>query len=230
MRHLFLLLLVAWLTSATLPAVAQTTETRLLTVAASAEVRAVPDIALVQLGVETQAPTAQAAMAENAQRMTRVISALRGLGIPDRDLQTSAVSLVPIYRQDRPQDAPQLVGYRAHNAVAAQLLELGKIGAAIDAGVAAGANLVQGVSFRLSDEMPYRQRALWQAGRNARLKAEALATGLDLRLGAVESATEIGHQVTPVSERAGAFGDATPVLPGELIVRVDVQVRFRIAP
>jgi uncharacterized protein YggE len=211
------------------PVSAQTLEGQTLTVSASAEVRAVPDVALVQLGVETQATTAQAAMADNSQRMERVVAALRGLGIPDTNLQTASINLMPIYRQDRAEDPPVLVGYRAQNSLAARLTDLSKAGAVLDAAVTAGANQVQGISFQLSDEMPYRLEALTQAGQRAFRKAEALARGLNVKLGAVDSAIESGYQVIPINERAGAADSSTPVLPGQVIVRSDVQVRFRLA-
>jgi len=208
-------------------AAAQATESRTLTVAASADVRAVPDRALVQLGVETQDSNAQSAMAKNAMIMTRVVAALQQVGIPTANLQTTSISLTPIYSEGRPPEPPQLIGFRADNTVAADLTDLTKVGVAIDAGIGAGANQVQGISFRLADDLPYRLQALRDAGGRARMKAEALAAGLGVTLGLVEAATEVGFQVTPSNERAAA-DVSTPVLPGELVVHVDIQVRYRI--
>src|SRR5437870_13809134 len=85
------------------PVRADTTDSHTLTVTASAEVRARPDRALVQLGVETRAETAQAAMAQNNQAMNKIIEALKTLGIPDESrgetVQTSYINLSPIYTQ-----------------------------------------------------------------------------------------------------------------------------------
>lgn len=201
----------------------------LLTVSATASVRATPDRALIQLGVETQAQTAQAAMAENSARMARVVAALQQVGIPLGNMQTSTISLSPVYQHKPSGEPPVLIGYRAHNSVVAEMEDLTRVGLAIDAAVTAGANQIQGISFRLADELPFRQRALTLAAQNAVLKARAFAIGLGITLGAVVSAQEIGFQVTPVNERAAAGADAaTPVLPGELIIQSTVQVQFRI--
>jgi uncharacterized protein len=219
------LLLHAWTVSI---AAAQASDSRTLTVAASAEVRAVPDRALVQLGVETQDSNAQAAMAKNSMLMQRVVAALQQVGIPPNQLQTSMISLTPIYTDARPPEPPRLIAFRASNVVTAQLTDLTKVGAAIDAGIGAGANQVQGISFGLADDLPFRLQALRTAGARARMKAEALAAGLGVTLGLVEAATEVGFQVTPLNER-GAADVSTPVLPGELVVHVDIQVRYRIS-
>jgi uncharacterized protein YggE len=199
----------------------------LLTVSATASVRAVPDRAVLQLGVETEAATAQAAMADNSTRMANVVAALQQVGISPSNMQTSSISLTPVYVHNNGQP-PRLVGYRASNTVTAELTDLTRVGAAIDAAVMAGANQVQGVSFGLSNELSYRERALTMAGQTAVFKARALAVGLGITLGAVFSAQEVGYQVTPVNERAGAVDAGTPVLPGELVIQSTVQVQFRI--
>src|SRR5438105_3266374 len=68
---------------------ADTTLPPTMTVTASAEVRAVPDMAVIQLGVSTRGSTAQEAMAKNNVLMNQIVDALKKLGIPDDHLQTS---------------------------------------------------------------------------------------------------------------------------------------------
>jgi uncharacterized protein YggE len=214
------------------PAAAQSAaDQRLLTVSAVASVRAIPDRAMVQLGVATEAATAQLAMADNSLRMQKIVDALLQVPIPRNSLQTSSIVLTPIYTNGRQGEAPKLVGYRASNTLIAELADLTRVGMAIDVAVASGANEVQGVSFRLSDELPFRREALQRAGQNALAKGQALALGLGITLVGIQSAQEVGYQVTPVNERAGAALDAsTPVLPGELVIQSTVQVQFRIGP
>jgi uncharacterized protein YggE len=220
------------------PARAQETSTRSITVTASAEVRAVPDRAVIQLGVESRASTAQAAMAQNNALMSQVVEALRALGIPEQNLQTSYINLSPLYSNPPPTNPPtpaQLIGFQANNVIVAELTDLTKVAPAIDAAVTAGANQIQGISFRLSDEQPFRLQALRNAGARAREKGVALAAGLSIdglpvTLGPVLSASEAEYQVIPVERGAApaADGVSTPVLPGELIIRAQVQVRFAI--
>jgi uncharacterized protein YggE len=203
-----------------------------ITVTGSADVKAVPDQAMVQLGVTTRASTAQTAMAQNNTAMAQVVAALKQLGIPAVNIQTSSVSLNPIYNQPPPQNpglAPQLAGFEASNSVSVLLSDLTLVGPAIDAGVAAGANQIQGISFRLSNEQPFQLTALQQAGMQARAKAQALATSLGVTLGSVDAILESSAQSTPVypgAVSAPNVAPATPILPGQVDVHADVQVRF----
>ena len=87
-----------------------------LDVVATGEVNRVPDIARIGAGVVTMAPTATGALSQNAQRMSRVIAALKRAGVAERDIQTSSISLNPEYRYAENQP-PVLTGYRASNEV-----------------------------------------------------------------------------------------------------------------
>ena len=62
---------------------------------AQGEVRVAPDMATVTTGVQTEARTAQEAMAQNRARMNQVIAALRRAGIEERHIQTSGLNLNP---------------------------------------------------------------------------------------------------------------------------------------
>ena len=207
-----------------------------ITVSGSADVHVAPDEAMVQLGVTTRASTAQSAMSQNNAAMTQVVAALKALGIPDVNIQTSSVSLNPIYNQPPPQNpnlAPQLVGFEASNIVSITLTDLTKLGPAIDAGVAAGANQIQGISFQLSNEQPAQLEALTAAGVQARAKAQALATSLGVTLGSVDAILESTAQTTTVYPGAVAApvaggATSTPVLPGQIDVHADIVVRFLI--
>jgi uncharacterized protein YggE len=205
---------------------------RTLTVSAGADVAAVPDRAVVQLGVQTRASNAQMAMAQNNTLMAQVIAALKQLGIPDNQLQTSSVSLTPVYSSPPPQNPPvepQLIGFDASNIVIAQLTDLTKVGPAIDAAVGAGANQIQSIAFQVANDEPYRLTALQQAGALARAKAQALATGLGVTIGDVDAAVEGSFTATPVYNggvAAPSASPAVPVLPGQIILHTDIQVRF----
>src|SRR4029453_6463897 len=66
-----------------------------LDISTTGDVTRVPDLAIISAGVVTRAATASAALQQNANRMDRVIAALKRAGIEDRDLQTSNLSLNP---------------------------------------------------------------------------------------------------------------------------------------
>src|SRR5918997_5874535 len=96
-----------------------------ISVNGSGKISAVPDQALINVGVATQAPTAQQALAANSEAMTTLQSLLKERGVPSKDVQTTQIQVNPQYSQPLPQrpDQPQaefvprIVGYRVDNSV-----------------------------------------------------------------------------------------------------------------
>jgi uncharacterized protein YggE len=190
-----------------------------------------PDVARLAVGVTTQDRTASDAATKNAEQAAAVIAALRALLGATADIRTVSYTLGPVY-QYPPGGQAQLVGFSANNIVEAAVTDLALIGRVIDAAIQAGANRVESLRMGLKDEDPTRAQALRLAGQRARAKAEAIAGGAGVRLGAVVSAEE-GYQVRPVSptDRGGiaAAATTTPVEPGNLDVRATVTLEFEIA-
>lgn len=198
------------------------------------EARARPDQAIGDFGVETQAPTAQAAAAENAQRMQRVIEALVRAGVPRDRIETRDYNVYPDYDPQPRPDAtePRIRGYRVANTVSVTLDDIERVGTVIDAALAAGANRVNGVRFGLRDPQAFRQRAIDDAVRRARSDGEALAAALGLSLGMVREAytADVGA-VQPMMMERMQMADAaasTPINPGEQTVRATVVVIYAI--
>jgi hypothetical protein len=203
------------------------------------EARAKPDQAIGDFGVETQAPTAQAAAAENAQRMQRVIEALVRAGVPRDRIETRDYNVYPDYDpQPRPEATePRIRGYRVMNTVSVTLDDIERVGTVIDAALAAGANRVNSVRFGLRDPQAFRQRAIDDAVRRARSDGEALAAALGLTLGMVREAytADVGTVQPMMMERlqmadASASMASTPMNPGEQTVRATVVVVYAIGP
>ena len=206
-------------------------------VTGTGEARARPDQAVADFAVETAAPTAQAAAAANAQTMERVIAALVRAGVPRDRIETRDYNVFPDY-DPRPMETgePRIRGYRVMNTVSVTLDETGRVGAVIDAALAAGANRVNGVRFGLRDPQAFRQRAIDDAVRRARSDAEALAAALNLSLGMVREAytADVGVTVHPVMEQRMAMADVqesapTPINPGEQTVRATVVIVYSIS-
>jgi uncharacterized protein YggE len=214
----------------TLPSLAQTSspspETggsgRAVTVNGSATIRSAPDEAVVTLGVQTQAPTAQGTLQQNASRMNDVMKAILGDGVKPADVATAWVNLYPNYDSG----GNVVVSYSAQNQVNVTVRDLSKIGTVIDDAVGAGANLSSGIQFRLSDQNQGVERALAEAVANARAKAVALATAGDASLGSVITITEgTAPQYPPVPFAADAGRAAsTPISPPTLETQVTVTV------
>jgi uncharacterized protein YggE len=207
----------------------------ILTVSGSGQSHAAPDEATVRLGVLAQATTAREAQDRVNRTAGAILAAIRKLEIPAERIQTSGLNLGPQYAQGR-SDSPRITGYQASNSVSVRIDDLAKVGPAIDAGLAAGANNLDGVEFGLRDDGAARAAALTEAVRSARGKAEALAAALRVRLVEIVEVAEGGvaiSQPQPFRGRVMAMAAdavATPVSAGQVGVDASVTVRWRIAP
>jgi uncharacterized protein YggE len=223
------------------PAVAQKarmqpSDVATITVQGNGQVQVSPDEATVRLGVTRQAESAQDAQEQVNVVAQALLEGIARLGVDKSQVQSSQLTLFPIYQGQRPNEPsePKIVGYRATNVVSVRLEKLNLIGPVVDAGLKAGANQVEGVSFDLKDDLPARERALRQAVKEARAKARAIAEALDVRLGDVMEVQEGGVNIRPpvmenVRMMAMAASDAsTPVSPGQVSVSAAVTIRFRI--
>jgi uncharacterized protein YggE len=211
----------------------------ILTVSANGESRVAPDEATVRLGVSAQATTARAAQDQVNRIAGAILEAVRKLGIPAERIQTSELNLGPVYGQgsaSREPQEPRIIGYQASNVVSVQVEQLDKVGPVIDAGLGAGANRLEGVIFGLRDDRKARAEALTQAVDGARVKADALARALKVRLVRILEVAEGGISVTPqpyfkgrMAMESAAMAD-TPVSAGQVGVSASVTVRWEIAP
>ncbi len=207
-----------------------------LTVSGRASVRVEPDHALIRLGVETQRETAAAAQRETNRIVQAILIGLGDLGVPESEIQTSSLTVRPIYSQHRPaSDAsgPEVVAYRAGNTVSATLTDLLLVGPAIDAAIDAGANRILGLSFGLREDSEAQQHALAAAVERAKAKAKTIAKALGGHLGRVIEVHEGGVSVRPLTSspmRAEMAADvATPVASGKVGVSATVTIRYALA-
>lgn len=189
-----------------------------------------PDRARIDVGVVTQADTSQHAAAQNAEKLDATLNRLRSLLGPHADIKTISYSLTPSYRYPQGGD-PIITGYTATNIVRIMLDDLTKVGSVIDTATQAGANRIQSLQFTLKDEQPVLARALGEAAKKARQKAESLASALGVRVLRVLTATESGPAATPFRDIAFARSEAvaTPIEPGTIEVRATVSLTVEIA-
>jgi uncharacterized protein len=208
-----------------------------LTVSGSGDVSVDPDRAVVRLGVVAESAEAAAAQDEVNRVMRQVLEAVAQLDVPERAVQTEDLSLTPLYSDFRPRpdqsepEQPRIIGYRASSVVSVELDDLTKIGGVVDAGIKAGANQLQGISFQLRDSAGARSRALAAAVRDARARAEAIAEAMDVRIDGVSSIVEGDAYQRPPMPLAGARFDmaemaSTQVRPGQVDLSSSVIVTY----
>ena len=204
----------------------------LLAVSAEAEARRAPDVATISAGVVTQAADANAAMRANASQMEKVMAAIQAAGIAERDIQTSGISLNPQYKYVENQ-SPTITGYQASNNVNLRVHDIAKLGKAIDALVASGANQVNGPSFEVDKPEPAYDEARRAALDKAQARAAMYAKTLGLRVRRIVSISEGGgnRPPGPLPMQAMARGKAeadTAVSPGETSLSVMLDVVFEL--
>jgi uncharacterized protein len=193
-----------------------------------------PDVADVNLGVVVQRDTAQEAATEAANDMDAVIRALTELGIDEADIQTTQLSLNPVY--DWNLNPPRIMAWEANNIVRVTLRDVEQVGNVVDAAISAGATSVQGVSFRVEDPTMAEMEARRAAVADARAKADLLAAEAGVSIVGVIGITEVSTSVPPpiyfqremAAAEAMDAGAATPVLPGESELQIMVNVTFEI--
>ena len=203
-----------------------------LDISATGEATRVPDIAVISAGVVTRASTAKAALAQNAAQMERVRAALKRAGIPDRDIQTSNISLNPEYRYAENQP-PRLTGYQASNQVNVRFRDIANTGEILDALVAEGANQINGPSLSIDKPEEALDEARAKALAAGRARAEVYARQLGMRVTRllVVSESSSGFPVPPpmpVMMEARAMGGNTKIDPGEQKLSVTLGMIFEL--
>jgi len=229
MKH-SLALVVATATWLAAPALAETAPPPAISVTGEATVSVPPDQAQIDGGVTSDAKTAREASDANNAAMGKVLLALKGAGIDEKDYQTSRLSLQPQYAPNRSGSSP-VVGYRASNRVTVRLRDVNKVAGIIDVLVGAGANELGGINFVVSQASKLLDDTREKAVADARRKAEIYAKAAGVTLGEPLSISEEGA-ATPVlrGKMMAPMAAGAAVAQGEETLSVTVSVSWAIKP
>jgi uncharacterized protein YggE len=201
---------------------------RLVTVSGEATVSVAPDTAVIRIGVTSQGKSAREASEANANQMTAVLAAIKGSGIPERDVQTSRLSLQPQYDPNKSGTA-RLLGFQVTNQVTIKIRDIGRLPSILDHAIGAGANEMSGIEFVVSEQSKLLDQARDDAVADARRKAELYARAAGSKVGHVVAITEEGSTPPPRLMQALRAG-AAPVAPGEQTLRATVTVSYELVP
>jgi uncharacterized protein YggE len=200
----------------------------ILDVVATGESSRVPDLATIRSGVVTQAPTAAAALAQNAQRMAGVLAALKRAGVAPRDIMTTAATLNPQYRYADNQP-PVITGYQATITVSIRFRDVNASGPVLDVLVAQGANQIDGPTLSLAAPDAALDEARTDAIKRARARAILYAGAAGLTVNRIVSISEAGDQSAapePMQFARAKDVASTSIVPGESRITATVSVRF----
>jgi len=184
-------------------------ENRNITVSGRGQVSAQPDQAVIYLGVQTEARSAEQALAENNSQTQELLKALEESGVPARNIQTQAL-----------QPYRQVEGYRATNTVEVTVHDLKQVGRLLDVASETGDN-IHDIQFEVSNPTAQLDQARQAAIENAQYKAEQLVALLDTGLGEVLTISETSHEAPSFDGPSGTLIEPVPQL-----LQVDVQVTW----
>lgn len=221
-------------------------DSRTISVAGTGKVSAAPDVADINVGVVTQAPTARDALSANNQAMDALLATVKERGVAAKDVQTTSLNINPQYSQPPRNQAGQFVGqegfqpqiyaYEVTNTVNITARDLTKLGELLDAVVSAGANRMNGISFRFEEPEALLDQCRKQAMADAKRKAEMLAGEAGVVLGMPLTISEQGAAPPPPrpmmymmrGEMAAMDAASVPVASGEQELRLTVHVTYEL--
>ncbi len=199
-----------------------------------AEQKVVPDTATLNIGVVVQSETAKEASDENAALMSAVMAELKALGLQDKEIQTSYVSVSPVYNYST---AQTITGYSASNSVQITTTKLDNLSEIIDRSTAAGANDIGSISFSVSDDKQKQlsEDLMNEAVADASSKADTLAKSLGVEITGVRTSSISESErfqsilrIDMATTEKGSGAVSTPIQPGESTVSMSVQVTYYI--
>ena len=202
-----------------------------------------PDIAILDIGVETFAESVALARQFAAKEMGSVISTLKKQGVDDSDIQTSRLNISPSYDYEeimvrgKRTGRQVLTGYFVNNVVKVRIRELEKAGEVIDRTASAGGDSIRinGISFTVDDLSPYKVLLRKGAVEDSLVKANHYATESGVTLGPLISLSETSAPAIQSFQKDMAFGMRamsesipTSVSGGELDIHHSIYATFAI--
>jgi uncharacterized protein YggE len=210
-----------------------------ISVSATGEVYAKPDLALVALTVINEAKTVAEALSENTEKMNGVITFVKEQGIEEKDIKTTSFNIYPRYEWHKdteiyPEGKRVLVGYEVSQNLQLKIRDMTKIGEIIEGATGAGANQVGDLELTIDNQEELKKQAREEAIEKAKTKARELASQLDVRLVRISNFAE--SSVIPsfyTLERAEVLGveEEAPVPQietGENKIEVTVSITYEI--
>ncbi len=207
------------------------TDPRLVSVNGTGEIKVTPDLAYIDLGVQTKYADAAKAQQENAKLMKAVVDAIKAAGIKAEDIKTTGYNLYQTYDYyENKQSDPY---YIANNTVNVKIKDITKVGAIIDTATLAGANTINSIRFTVADDSVHYAKALEIAMANAKNKATAImktfgkAPGLPFAVNEVSNGGILYYDYAPAKAMEDmAAGVSTPIESGEITITANVSVSY----
>lgn len=206
-----------------------------ITVSGEGKIYAKPDVALVSLGVSTEAATVAEVTKSNTEKMNAVIEAIKALKVDEKDIQTTNYNLNPLYNYtDKLGRVFQ--GYSLDQNIQVKIRDFTVIGDVLSKATEKGSNLVGNLQFTIDDPEQYKDQARAKAIEQAKLRAKNLSAESGVKLGKLINVFEnssapyyaaydmnkgIGGGIAPMA--------VTPtVQPGQQEITVTINLTYQV--
>jgi len=205
-------------------------------VSGEGKVTAVPDLAIVVLGIEAQAATVAEAQTQASEAMGRVMTALEDNGVAEKDIQTQYFNVYQRTQWDEIMGEEVVIGYQVSNMVTTKIRDIDNAGLIIDAVVTAGGDLtrINSINFSIDDPSVYLDEMREEAMADAKDRAEQLAQLAGVKLGKPIYISESSYLPYPEYPRVYYEGGMAPpaapppISPGEMEITLNVQIAYAI--
>jgi hypothetical protein len=222
-----------------------------ISVSGEGKIYAKPDVALVSLGVTTQSETVADATKTGTEKMNAVIGAVKGLGVDEKDIQTTDYNLSPVYSQPKilispvsseiyrsstiADSTPEIVGYKLTQNVQVKIRDFTKIGDILSKATEMGSNQIGDLQFTIDNPEQFRDQARALAIAQAKTKAESLANESGIKLGKIINVYESNYyspsmsSVKGLGEDISGYGGAAPTIqPGQQEVYITISLVYQV--
>jgi len=212
---------------------ADTTESNKSTIEVygTATIEVEPDVAYINIGVDTENEDPSVAQKLNKSKMDKIINALKAEGLTDEELKTLNYSIRKSYNYPKEDEREEY--YEVSNTLKITINDLSTVGRIIDVSSNAGANNINSIQFSIKDDTEYYNEALKLAMESAKGKAESIMSTFNVTPGNPKSVVEISYNsgITRSSEvmmeGKGAYDSVeTPIQSGDISIMARVKVIY----
>lgn len=209
---------------------AQASMTRTIVVQGSSSLQIPADEATIRIGVESTADTAELAIADNNRIANQIQTQLLATGLRKENIQTTHYNFYPQYN-----DKQQITSYIANNTITITTDSLDNVGKIIKTAIDAGANKIDSITFSAKGDESLRQKALQLAAKDAKLKAQSIASSLGKEIINIVNVTENNvslrnYHLGNFSLKSAAMDTSSepPIQPGNIDVTASLNITFEI--
>lgn len=209
----------------------QTSKTNLFQVSGIGKATAVPDTALISLGVTKTANTVSDAQNQTNTAANKIINSLKNLGVEEKNIKTTNYSINPDYQYTNGKQ--NITGYTATQNLEVKVKPIEKANQVIERSTADGANMIGNVSFVIEDNVrkDLENKARKEAVQDAKERAQSLADAAGIKLGRIIDVQENINQPYPVA-RGGVMMNAEKtdqsvnLTPGENTININISLFY----